>query len=174
MDRTRRFEEMLAWYQRCSCPGNQYRGYEMNVTSSGTHRFRCFTPVDPCRVWAGLTDGQATGRYLHGPAADSSWSPDAPIEFRAAPVQPGCRSVLEGRVLCAQPYRQLSCLRRSGPQDPSTYLTWRLRPCPGGSTVHLHVDHAECTDTDEEAEDTRPPVLAARQALPSSEGSARP
>jgi hypothetical protein len=82
--------------------------------------------------------------------------------------------MLVGRVLCAQPYRRLSYFLRSGPEDPSTYLTWQLRPSPGGSMVHLQVDHAESPDTCEEAENTWLPVLAALQALLSGEGSSRP
>jgi hypothetical protein len=39
--------------------------------------------------------------------------------------------------------------------------------------VHLHVDRAEWTDTDEEAEDTWLPVLAALQTLLAGEGSPR-
>ncbi len=38
--------------------------------------------------------------------------------------------MLVGRVLCAQPYRRLSYFLRSGPEDPSTYLTWQLGPVP--------------------------------------------
>lgn len=142
--------------------------------SSGMHSFRCFTPVDPSRVWTALTDGRETGRYLHGLVADSTWCPDAPIHFRTAPIQSTCRSSLVGRVLCAQPHRRLSYLLSSGPEDPATYLTWQLRPCPGGSMVHLQVDRAECADTDEEAENTWLPVLAGLQTLLSGQGSARP
>jgi uncharacterized protein YndB with AHSA1/START domain len=133
--------------------------------SGGTHSFRCFTPADPARVWAALTDGEQTARYLHGLVADSSWCADAPIRFRAVPVQPEVPLALVGRVLCAQPGRWLSYLLSSGPADPCTYLTWQLRPCPGGSTVGLQVDRAECADTEEEAENTWLPVLAALQAL---------
>ena len=82
--------------------------------------------------------------------------------------------MLVGRVLCAQPYRRLSYFIKSGPEDPSTYLTWQLRSCPGGSTVYLQVDHAEWTDTDEEAENTWLPVLAALQTLLSGDGPWRP
>jgi hypothetical protein len=82
--------------------------------------------------------------------------------------------MLVGRVLCAQPYSRLSYFLRSGPEDPSTYLTWQLRSCPGGSTVHLQVDHTEWTDTDEEAENTWLPVLAALQTLLSGDGPPRP
>lgn len=82
--------------------------------------------------------------------------------------------MLMGRVLCAQPNRRLSYFLRSGSEDPSTYLTWQLRPSPGGCAVHLHVDHTECTVTDEEAEDTWLPVLAGLQALLSGGGPPRP
>lgn len=144
---------------------NILKAPEMNLLSSGTHRFRCFVPVDTSRVWIALTDGEGTGGYLHGLVADSSWCADAPIHFRAGPLQPECQSMLVGRVLCAQPHRRLSYFLRSGPQDPCTYLTWQLRPSPGGSTVHLQVDQAECADTAEEAKNTWLPVLAGLQAL---------
>ena len=147
---------------------------EMNLMSSGTHRFRCFTPVDTSRVWIALTDGQATGRYLHGLVADSSWCADAPIHFRTAPLQPESQFMLAGRVLCALPYRRLSYFLRSGPEDPCTYLTWQLRSSPGGSTVHLQVDQVECADTEEEAENTWLPVLAALQTLLSRDEPSRP
>jgi hypothetical protein len=147
---------------------------KINLMSSGTHRFRCFAPVDTSRVWIALTDGQATGRYLHGLVADSSWCPDAPIHFRATPFQPESQFMLAGRVLCALPYRRLSYFLRSGPEDPCTYITWQLRSCPGGSTVHLQVDQAECADTEEEAEDTWLPVLAALQTLLSRDEPSRP
>jgi hypothetical protein len=82
--------------------------------------------------------------------------------------------MLAGRVLCALPYRRLSYFLRSGPEDPCTYITWQLRSCPGGSTVHLQVDQAECADTEEEAEDTWLPVLAALQTLLSRDEPSRP
>jgi uncharacterized protein YndB with AHSA1/START domain len=140
-------------------------GGEMNLRSGGTHRFRCFTAASPSRVWTALADGKETARYLHGLVAESSWCPDAPIHFLTDPVQPEDQSMLVGRVLCAQPHRRLSYFLRSGPEDPATYLTWQLRSCPGGSTVHLQIDQAECPDTDEEAENTWLPVLAALQSL---------
>jgi hypothetical protein len=82
--------------------------------------------------------------------------------------------MLAGRVLCALPYRRLSYFLRSGPEDPCTYLTWQLRSCPGGSMVHLQVDQAECADTEEEAENTWLPVLAALQTLLSRDEPSRP
>src|SRR5450756_308134 len=136
----------------------------MNHTSSGSHRFRCFTPADPSRIWNALTDGDQTRRYLHGLSVDSSWCAGAPIQFRAS-LQVDSQSMLVGSVLCAQPYRRLSYFLRSGRDDPSTYLTWQMSPCPGGSIVHLQVDRAECADTEVEAENTWLPVLASIQAL---------
>jgi len=82
--------------------------------------------------------------------------------------------MLAGRVLCALPYRRLSYFLKSGPEDPCTYLTWQLRSCPGGSTVHLQVDQPECADTEEEAENTWLPVLAALQTLLSRDEPSRP
>jgi hypothetical protein len=73
--------------------------------------------------------------------------------------------MLVGRVLCAQPHRRLSYFLRSGPEDPSTDLTWQVRPCPGGSTLYLQIDQAKCPDKEEEAEDTWLPVLAVLQSL---------
>ena len=152
---------------------NTTMGPQMNLMSSGTHRFRCFTPVETSSVWIALTDGQRTGSYLHGLVADSSWCVDAPIHFRAAPLQPDSQSILAGRVLCALPYRRLSYFLRSGPEDPCTYLTWQLRSCPGGSTVHLQLDRSECADTEEEAENTWLPVFAALQTLLSRDERSR-
>ena len=82
--------------------------------------------------------------------------------------------MLVGRVLCAQPDHRLSYFLRSGQEDPSTYLTWELVPCPGGTTVRLQVDRAECADTEEEAENTWLPVLSSLQALLSRYESSRP
>ena len=146
----------------------------MNLLPRGTHEFRCFTPADPFRVWTALTDGQETGWYLYGLVAESSWCPDAPIRFRAPPHLPECQTRLVGQVLCVQPYRQLSYFLRSGPEDPATYLTWQLRPCPGGSAVRLLVDDAERAGSIEDAEDTWLPVLAALQARVSGARQSRP
>jgi uncharacterized protein YndB with AHSA1/START domain len=145
----------------------------MNVTSSGTHKFRYFTPADTSRVWNALTDGDQTRRYLHGLIAESSWCTGAPIRFRV-PSEVGSGSVLMGTVLCARPGRLLSYFLTSGRDDPSTYLTWQMRACPGGSTVCLQVDSAECADDEEEAEHTWLPVLASMQALLTRDGTSRP
>jgi uncharacterized protein YndB with AHSA1/START domain len=67
-------------------------------------------------------------------------------------------------VLRAEPPRQLSYLLRSGPEDPPTFLTWQLRATPGGTTVRLQIDEIEGS-SDEDAEDTWLPVLAALHAL---------
>jgi hypothetical protein len=77
-------------------------------------------------------------------------------------------------VLCAQPGHRLSYFLRSGQEDPSTYLTWELVPCPGGTTVRLQVDRAECADTEEEAENTWLPVLSSLQTLLARYESSRP
>jgi hypothetical protein len=82
--------------------------------------------------------------------------------------------MLGGTVLCAQPYRRLSYFLRSGREDPSTYLTWQMSSCPGGSIVHLQVDRAECADTEEEAENTWLPVLASIQALLARDETSQP
>jgi hypothetical protein len=61
----------------------------------------------------------------------------------------------------AEPPRQLSCLLRSGPHDPPTFLTWQLRTVPGGTTLRLQIDELEGSDDD----DTWLPVPAALHAL---------
>jgi len=45
------------------------------------------------------------------------------------------------------------------------YLTWLLRPSPGGCAVRLEVDEVEHPDSAEDAEDIWLPVLAALQVL---------
>lgn len=82
--------------------------------------------------------------------------------------------MLVGGVLCSQVDRRLSYFLKSGPEDPSTYLTWTLNSCPGGSIVHLQVDRAECADTEGDAEITWLPVLASLQALLSRDETSRP
>ena len=145
----------------------------VDLTASGSHRFRCFTPADTSRIWNALTDGEQTRRYLHGLAAESSWCVGAPIQFRA-PLPRDGHTALVGGVLCAQPGRRLSYFLQSGPDDPSTYLTWHLGACPGGSIVRLQVDRAECADSEEEAEHTWLPVLASLQALLARDGTTQP
>ena len=67
-------------------------------------------------------------------------------------------------MLRAEPPEQLSYLLRSGPQDPCTFLTWRIRAVPGGTTLRLQIDEIEGSN-DDDAEDTWLPVLAALHAL---------
>jgi len=64
----------------------------------------------------------------------------------------------------AEPPRQLSCLLRSGPHDPPTFLTWQLRTVPGGTTLRLQIDELEGS-SDDDADDTWLPVPAALHAL---------
>jgi uncharacterized protein YndB with AHSA1/START domain len=144
----------------------------MTLLMSGTHRFQCFTAVDPSKVWVALTDGQGASRHLHGLVAESSWCADASIQFRAGPGRGPI--LVGGRVLFTQPPRRLSYLLKARAEDPSTYVTWQLRPCSGGSIVHLQVDQAECADTKEEAENTWLPVLAALQSLLSRDAPSQP
>jgi uncharacterized protein YndB with AHSA1/START domain len=137
----------------------------MNDVSTGTQRFRCFTAAGPARVWAALTGARQTSRFLYGLATHSSWLEDAPIRFKTAQSQTAGHSSLTGRVLYAQPLCRLSYLLQSGPEDPPVYLTWQVRPCPGGSVIGLQIDEVEFADNDEDAENTWLPVLAALQAL---------
>jgi uncharacterized protein YndB with AHSA1/START domain len=121
--------------------------------------FGCYTAASPAQVWTALTDADQTQAYLYGLAAHSTWLPGAVIELCAEHGQ------LTGRVLCAIPHERLSYLLQAGPLDPPVYLTWLLRPHPGGCTVRLQIDEIESADCLETAEDTWLPVLAGLQEL---------
>jgi hypothetical protein len=107
-----------------------------------------------------------TRRYLHGLAAHSTWSAGALLTLRSGSgsAGPPAAGQLTGQVLLAEPLRQLSYLLRSGPHDPPTFLTWRLRTVPGGTTLRLQIDEVEGS-SDDDAEDTWLPVLVALHAL---------
>jgi uncharacterized protein YndB with AHSA1/START domain len=137
----------------------------MNAAPLGTQRFVCFTAANPARVWAALTGTHETGSYLCGLIPRSSWEAEAPIHFQATQSPVAVHSSLTGRVLHVEPLCRLSYVLRSGHEDPPIYLTWEIRPCPGGSTIRLQIDEIEYADNDEEAENTWLPVLAALQAL---------
>jgi uncharacterized protein YndB with AHSA1/START domain len=124
------------------------------------HVFAAHVRADPELVWTALTDPGQTAVYLYGLAAHSTWVPGDPIEFRL-----GDRVELSGRVVRVQCHERLSYLLRSGPHDPPVYLTWLLRPTPGGCTVRLAIDEVDSADTSEDAEDIWLPVLAALQRL---------
>jgi uncharacterized protein YndB with AHSA1/START domain len=111
-------------------------------------------------VWTALTGPGQTAGYLYGLAAHSTWVPGHRIEFRL-----GGRAGPIGRVLRARCGERLSYLLRAGPGDSPVYLTWRLRPAPGGCTVRLEVDEPDRAGSAEDAEDIWLPVLAALQTL---------
>ena len=124
------------------------------------HVFTAHVRADPGLVWAALTGPGQSAAYLYGLAAHSTWTPGDPVELRL-----GDRVELIGRVLCVQDRERLSYLLRAGPGDPPVYLTWLLRPAPGGCAVRLEVDEVENPDSAEDAEDVWLPVLAALQLL---------
>jgi uncharacterized protein YndB with AHSA1/START domain len=124
------------------------------------HVFAAHVRADPGVVWTALTDPGQTAGYLYGLAAHSTWVPGDPIEFRV-----GGRAGAIGRVVHARCGERLSYLLQAGPGDPPVYLTWRLRPAPGGCTVRLEVDEVDHADSAEDAEDIWLPVLAALQNL---------
>ena len=68
-------------------------------------------------------------------------------------------------MLHARRNERLSYLLQSGPEDPPVYLTWLLRPAPGGCTIRLEIDELDGADSAEDAEDVWLPVLAALQDL---------
>jgi uncharacterized protein YndB with AHSA1/START domain len=111
-------------------------------------------------IWAALTDPDQTAAFLYGLAAYSTWVPGAPIAFRH-----GNSVGLTGRVLHARRNERLSYLLQAGPDDPPVYLTWLLRPAPGGCTIRLEIDEVDSADSAEDAEDVWLPVLAALQDL---------
>ncbi len=124
------------------------------------HVFAAHVRADPGRAWAALTDPGHSAACLHGLAAHSTWVPGDPIEFRL-----GGRAGAIGRVLHARRPERLSYLLQAGPGDPAAYLTWLLRPAPGGCVVRLEIDQVDCPDSAQDAEDIWLPVLAALQLL---------
>ena len=129
------------------------------------HVFAAYVRADPGLVWAALIDPAQTAAYLYGLAAHSTWVPGDPIEFRLAD-----RVGAIGCVLRAQCHERLSYLLQAGPGDPPVYLTWLLRPAPGGCVVRLEIDEPEIdepgtADSPQDAEDVWLPVLAALQRL---------
>jgi uncharacterized protein YndB with AHSA1/START domain len=124
------------------------------------HTFAVQTRARPELVWAALTDPDKTGRYLYGLAVHSTWTPEADIGFRR-----GERVELTGRVVHVRRHERLCCLLRSGPEDPPAYLTWTIRPVPGGCTIRLEIDEIDNADSCEDAEDVWLPVLAALHRL---------
>jgi uncharacterized protein YndB with AHSA1/START domain len=131
-----------------------------------SHQFALSTVADPAAVWSALTHGDLTRRYLNGLAAYSTWTPGAPLTFRSGGEAAGSLTSgqLTGQVLRAEPPRQLSYLLQSGPQDPPTFLSWRLRATAAGTTLRLQIDELDGS-SDDEAEDTWLPILAALRTL---------
>jgi uncharacterized protein YndB with AHSA1/START domain len=124
------------------------------------HVFAAHVRADPGLVWTALTDPGQTSVYLYGLAAHSTWVPGDPIEFR---LDGGAGAI--GRVLHVQRDERLSYLLQAGPGDPPVYVTWRLRPAPGGCVVRLEVDELDHADSPRDAEDVWLPVLAALAIL---------
>ena len=136
-------------------PGLSTRG-----VTFAAHTFAAWTRADPEVVWTALTDPGQTPEFLYGLAADSTWIPGAPLRFRhGEDVQ------VSGRVLCVQRNERLSYVLQSAPADPPVYLTWMIRPGPGGCTIRLQIDEIDTADSLQEAEDIWLPVLEALQRL---------
>jgi len=136
-------------------PGLSTRG-----VTFAAHTFAAWTRADPAVVWTALTEPDQTAAFLYGLAADSTWIPGAPLCFRCdGDIQ------VSGRVLCVQRPERLSYVLQSTPDDPPVYLTWLIRPGPGGCTIRLQVDEFDPADSRDDAEDIWLPVLAALQNL---------
>jgi uncharacterized protein YndB with AHSA1/START domain len=131
-----------------------------------SHQFALVMAAEPAAVWSALTQGDLTRRYLNGLAAHSTWVPGARLTFRSGGEAAGSPAAgqLTGQVLRAEPPRRLSYLLQSGPQDPPTFLSWRLRAAAGGTTLRLQIDEIDGS-SDDEAEDTWLPILAALRTL---------
>ena len=140
------------------------RDTEPGLSSRGVtfaaHSFAAWTRADPEVVWTALTDPGQTPGFLYGLAAHSTWIPGAPIDFRC-----GEDVQVSGRVLCVQRGERLSYVLQSAPADPPVYLTWLIRPGPGGCTIRLQIDEIDTADSLQEAEDIWLPVLEALQQL---------
>ena len=132
--------------------------YSPRDVAGAGHVFAAHLRADPGLVWAALTGPGRSGAYLYGLAARSTWMPGARIEFRR-----GGRAELTGAVLHARCQERLSYLLQAGPGDPPVYLTWRLRPVPGGCVVRLEIDEPGTADSPQDAEDVWLPVLAGLQ-----------
>jgi uncharacterized protein YndB with AHSA1/START domain len=128
-------------------------------TTRGHQQFTCSTTAAPARVWQALTQPEQTRAYLYGLAAHSCWEVDSGIEFRHG------QHTLQGQVMHADEPCRLSYYLTAGPDDLPTYVTWQVRSSPAGSMIRLQIDETDpaVADTDEEAEDTWLPVLAALQ-----------
>ena len=122
------------------------------------HGFAAHVRADPALVWTALTNPRQTAAYLGGLTAHSSCVPGDPIEFRL-----GGHAAAIGKLLHARRQERLSYLLQAGPGDPPVYLTWLLRPAPGGCTVRLEIDQADQADSPQDAEDACLPVLAGLQ-----------
>jgi len=123
-----------------------------------SHSFACHTPAGVDDVWDALTSACRTPAYLYGLGLHSEWHVDAAIraDYDSSPT-------LAGQVVCCRRGERLSYLLQAATGDPATYLTWLLRPCPGGTTITLVVDEPDAPDTSDEAEDAWLPVLDALQ-----------
>ena len=135
-------------------------GLSSHGVTFAAHTFAAWTRADPAVVWTALTEPDQTAVFLYGLAADSTWIPGAPLCFRC-----GGDVQVSGRVLCVQRHERLSYVLQSTPDDPPVYLTWLIRPGPGGCTIRLQIDEFDTADTRDDAEDIWLPVLAALQNL---------
>jgi uncharacterized protein YndB with AHSA1/START domain len=134
-------------------------GLSARGVTFAAHTFAAWTRADPGVIWTALTGPDQTAAFLYGLTADSTWIPGSPLRFSGGGVQ------VSGRVLCVQRPVRLSYVLQAAPDDPPVYLTWQIRPGPGGCTIRLQVDELDAADSREEAEDIWLPVLAALQAL---------
>jgi Activator of Hsp90 ATPase homolog 1-like protein len=144
-------------------PGRSPRGEhdrQPRGVAYAAHVFAAHIRADPGLIWAALTGPGQTAAFLYGLAAHSTWVPGDPIEFRLAG-----RVEAIGCVLHARCHERLSYVLQAGPGDPPAYLTWRLRPTPGGCVVRLEIDEPGTPDSPQDAEDVWLPVLAALQRL---------
>ena len=110
---------------------------EVRAVSTGgipTQLFRFSTPARPDQVWAALTRGDFTARYLYGLVAESEWRPGGPVTFT------GAGGTLSGEVLAAEEPRRLSYGVRADDGQPATYVTWEILGDGAGSLVRLYVD----------------------------------
>jgi hypothetical protein len=67
--------------------------------------------------------------------------------------------------MCVQRSERLSYVLQSASADPPVYLTWLIRPGPGGCTIRLQIDEIDTADSLQDAEDIWLPVLEALQQL---------
>lgn len=128
-----------------------------------TERFTLITTCDAGCVWGVITESGERVEHLYGLAVQSTWETGAALTV-------GVRSgeQLAGEILNVDPPHRLSYTLRSGPGQPSVYVTWEIEPHSGGTLVRLYIDEPAPVDATDIEEVWTPVVTAIEQRLQTS------